>query len=90
MDMQPGKVRDMRSASATQTKGFSIGSSGFDYARLEDGELPEIEDWTDQEQVKEKYFPKLEALIKERYVIMSLFKKRNIGRGHWRRVSLHP
>lgn len=66
MDMQPGKVRDVRSVDQGQQ--FSIASSGFEYARLEDPELPDMDDWMDPEEVKAKYFPKLEALLKERCV----------------------
>lgn len=74
MDMQPGKVRNVRSTD--QSLKFSIASSGFEYARLEDPELPDMKDWTDPEEVKEKYFPKLEALLKERCVPACIFLSR--------------
>lgn len=74
MDMQLGKVRDVRSTD--QSQNFSIASSGFEYARLEDSELPDMKDWMDPEEVKEKYFPKLEALLKERCVFACVFLPR--------------
>lgn len=61
MDMLPNKVRNVRVADQK----FSIATSGFEYARLEN--LPAI-DFTDPDQVKAEYFPKLEELVKAKCV----------------------
>lgn len=69
MDMMPSTVRNVRVADQK----FSIPTSGFEYARLE--ELPVI-DYMEPEQVKAEYFPKLEEMIRKKYLVplfLSLF-----------------
>lgn len=61
MDLLPAEIHNVR---ATDRK-FSVNTSGFDYARLEDP--PEI-DYLDPKQVKEVYFPRLEKLLKAKCV----------------------
>lgn len=70
MDMQPGNVRNVRATNQS----FSIATSGFEYARLED---PPNIDWMDPEQVKNLYFPQLEKLVKDRLVV----RQRTVTRG---------
>lgn len=64
MDMQPARVRNAR---ATDQR-FSIPTTGFQYARVK---APQDIDFMDVDQVKEKYFPVLEQLLKEQYVHQS-------------------
>lgn len=62
MDMQPSTVRNVRVANQK----FSISSSGFEYARLDE---PPVIDYSDPDQVKAKYFPMLEELVKAKCVV---------------------
>lgn len=59
MDMRPSTVRNVRVADEK----FSIATSGFEYARLEQ---PPAIDFSDPDQVKAEYFPRLEELLKKK------------------------
>lgn len=61
MDMQPSTIRNVRVANQK----FSIATSGFEYARLDE---PPTIDYSDPDEVKANYFPKLEELIKTKSV----------------------
>lgn len=65
MDMTPSTIHNVRASQ----KDFSIATSGFEYARLD---APPVINFSDPDQVKAKYFPKLEKMIKTRSVHLFL------------------
>ncbi|TEA12890.1 Gibberellin cluster GA4 desaturase [Colletotrichum sidae] len=62
LDVKPAEVHNAR---ATDQE-FSIAATGFQYAQLHPP--PDI-DYLDDEQVRRIYFPQLEKLLKEQYVV---------------------
>lgn len=60
LDMQPAIVNNARDSD----REFSLSTNGFEWVKSTEAKELEI-DWMDKEQVKQKYFPILEALVKK-------------------------
>lgn len=69
LDTLPVRVRNVRET----VQKFSISSSGFQYAKFQ---APGGIDYLDNEDLKAKYYPALEAFMKEQYVVFPWNKLR--------------